>query len=344
MTEHWFIVPPLDGPPSGGTLYNRELLSELSELGIATRAVEPTAALEALRGGARGCFWVDTLFLEQVPEVWRDKRSASSLGLIAHYLPALVERGDAVVPSDLGRAEAFALAHADAVLAPSVYMQRTLQRLGLNAAARCLIVEPGCGARGLGPEPTSAPGVRALLVANVTPGKGVEPFLAELGAELRESDRLELTIVGSLDAAADYAQRCAERVAQHPELARRVKLTGALSPAKVLERLAAANLLISASRMESFGMALAEARTLGVPIVAHAGGNAGALVEDQAGGALVDDDRALARACCSLARDPAAHRRALERARAHARPPRSFADAARDFVAQLSTSGLVRGP
>jgi glycosyltransferase involved in cell wall biosynthesis len=86
--------------------------------------------------------------------------------------------------------------------------------------------------------------------------------------------------------------------------------------------------------MESFGLALAEARALGVPIVARAGGNAAAHVDAAAGGRLVGDDAALAAECALLARDPAerqARRAAAQAARSRSRS-RSWADAARDLL------------
>jgi glycosyltransferase involved in cell wall biosynthesis len=95
--------------------------------------------------------------------------------------------------------------------------------------------------------------------------------------------------------------------------------------------IAGADVLLSASRMESYGMALSEARALGVPIVAREGGNAGAHVSARAGGAAFDGDDALARELVFLAerRDEldARRRRAWEFRRV-----REWRDAARDFI------------
>jgi glycosyltransferase involved in cell wall biosynthesis len=180
------------------------------------------------------------------------------------------------------------------------------------------------------------------LIANLTGGKGVEPFLRALSEELAPGDTLQLTIAGSLEADPAYARACQSFVATQPELAERVTFTGALSPSSVVTLLSTSNLLVSASRMESFGMAIAEARTLGVPVLARTGGNTAALVDAAAGGHLVDGDGELARACCRLARDHRAHARALGLAQGYPRPPRDFAQAARDFVSQLSSSDADR--
>jgi len=340
MVKQWFIVPPLAGPASGGTVYNRELLRELSALGVAIETLAPEAAAVALRAGQEGCFWVDSLFLEQFAALDRENLARRPLGLLSHYLPSLVEHGDALTGARLTAAEAFTLAHAGMLLAPSAYMRSTLIDLGLAAHDRCLVIEPGCLAGGPSPDVTSRGGVRAALIANVTPGKGVEPFLRALAAELAPADPLTLTIAGRLDADPDYARACVRLTETQPMLAGRVTFTGELSPHGVVEQLGRSNLLISASRMEYFGMALAEARTLGVPIVARGAGNAAALVAPAAGGQLLDSDEALARACCTLARDGRAHAQAIRLAHEHLRAPRSFVDAARDFVAQVSAMDL----
>jgi glycosyltransferase involved in cell wall biosynthesis len=105
--------------------------------------------------------------------------------------------------------------------------------------------------------------------------------------------------------------------------------------------MAASNLFVSASIMESFGMALAEARTLGLPIVARAGGNVATLVHGGCGGELVTDPSELAAACLRLCRDAGEHRRRLAMARATALPPRPWSEVGREF--KLKTARLVAG-
>jgi glycosyltransferase involved in cell wall biosynthesis len=344
MVQHWFVVPALDGPVSGGTLYNRELLSELQKLGARVSAIDLPRATQALSAGSPGCYWVDSLFLDHFQALSLAKRAPQTLGLIAHYLPSLVEHGDELGAAQLTHAEAFALTRADAVLAPSSYLKDTLLGLGLARPERCLVVEPGCFAPAALAEPVSTDGVRALVVANLTPGKGVAPFLRALGAELTRDDELELSVVGRLDLDPRYAEVCSALIRTEPSLRARVRFAGGLAPSQVVERLSRCNVLVSASRMESFGMALAEARTLGVPLLARSGGNTRFLVDAASGGLLVESDQALARACCELARDRRAHARAAELAWRRVRAPRSFAAAAADFLAQLAPADFAAGP
>ena len=150
------------------------------------------------------------------------------------------------------------------------------------------------------------------MLCNVTAGKGVLPFLSALAATTRDDDRFTLTIAGALDAEPEYAAACKSAIAGEA-LDHRVQLLSALSHPDALARLAEADLLVSASRMESYGMALAEARAAGVPILARAGGNAAAHVASSAGGELCADETQLAQRFLELVRDP---RRAVSAPRA----------------------------
>jgi glycosyltransferase involved in cell wall biosynthesis len=98
------------------------------------------------------------------------------------------------------------------------------------------------------------------------------------------------------------------------------------------------NLLLSASRMESYGMALGEARALGLPIIALRGGNTAALVLAGAGGELLENDVELGRACVRLCRDGAEHARRLALAHAERLAERSWSQAARELLLQLSAA------
>jgi glycosyltransferase involved in cell wall biosynthesis len=216
-------------------------------------------------------------------------------------------------------------------------MASQLGALGV-AADRVLCVEPGVTAI-----ERSAPSdgvLHALVLGSVTRGKGQLELLAELATQLRQDDRLQLDVVGSLDAEPEHAARCSALVANEPALRGRVVLHGVLAHEAALDRLARASVLVSASRMESYGMALSEARAAGVPIIARDAGHAAAHVSPHAGGALCPDTRALARELLALARTPSllAERDALARS---ARRSRSWGQAAADLLAHVAAARVV---
>jgi glycosyltransferase involved in cell wall biosynthesis len=332
--EHCFIAPALGGPVTGGTLYNRELGAALAGSGCQIAVSElGSAELRRLLGEARRV-WVDSLYLGALPEL---KRAASSpVGLVVHYLPTMVALGRAARPAELSVVEQNALRAADVFLVTSDFMREALEPL-VATPKPILVVAPGCYARLASAAPRSLLGLRALLVGNVVPGKGIEPFLRGLAESLRVDDKLRLSIIGSLDADRSYAEHCQRVVSESPTLAERVTWRGALSPGQALSELSEAELFISASVMESYGMALAEARVAGVPILARAGGNVAAHVNERAGGELAQSTSGLVAACLALVRAPARARERLENARRHALHAQSWSEAARQFSAQVAS-------
>jgi glycosyltransferase involved in cell wall biosynthesis len=283
----------------------------------------------ALAAGGRDDLWVDSLYLEAVPGLARE--APGRVHLCLHYLPSLVEHGGGWTPALLGEVERAALREARSILVPSAWLGRVIAQTGA-LSGRCCVVEPGVDLGATPSPPAASRGqLCAVMVANVVPGKGVLPFLLALEQALRDPAQLIFTIVGSLTAAPAYAESCREAVAASATLARVVRFAGSLSPRATQGVIAGADVLLSASRMESYGMALAEARALGIPIVAREGGNAGAHVSARAGGAAFDGDDALARELVFLAerRDEldARRRRAWE-----CRRVREWRDAARDFM------------
>jgi hypothetical protein len=335
-SPHWFIVPALRGALSGGTLYNRGLLGALDRRKLAFQRVALERGRALLKQGTPGTYWVDSLYLDAFEELLRARGPRQRLGLLLHYLPTLVARGDATTREDLCAAERCALAEADVLLVPSRTLDDAARRLGAERQ-RILVIEPGRPrVRAASPDPVQH-GLLAVMMGNVVPGKGVHALLIELGRELQDSDPFRLCVVGGTAHDPRYARRCLDAVEQSPFLRARVSFRGELPPPLAVRVMATSNAFVSASVQESYGMALAEARTAGVPLLAHAGGHSAAHVEPEAGGELVSTHSALARACVRLARDPAEHARRLSLARSRRYAPRSWRTVAGEFMAALAS-------
>ena len=101
------------------------------------------------------------------------------------------------------------------------------------------------------------------------------------------------------------------------------------------------DVFISCSRMESYGMALAEARACGMVVVARAGGNVVQHVDPSSGGQLCADEGEVASACVALARDREALAGRSALAAAGVPRGRSWAEAAHDYVRQTRALGLA---
>jgi glycosyltransferase involved in cell wall biosynthesis len=325
-----FVVPDLGGRPTGGTRYNARLIQELGRSGVALGVCTADDVRDA------ELIWIDSLYLERVPEIRRARRAAR-IGIVLHYLPSLVEHGAERL--ELAEPERAALDAADLLLVPSEFMARTAVRAGFADRA-VFVVEPGTDVALSARAPSVEHGVRALFVGHLVPNKRLEPLLLALAVARLPEGRFSLRIAGDLAADAAYASRCRAVAADSPLLARSVTFLGNLEPKAVEAELAAANLFVSASRMESYGMALRDARAAGVPIVACPGGHVAAHVAPASGGELVIDEAALADACARLASDLGEHRRRVECARANVPPARPWSDAAADLVAALSRAGI----
>jgi glycosyltransferase involved in cell wall biosynthesis len=331
---HKFIVPDLAGPFTGGTVYNGQLLSALSELGLNACRLDLASICESLADPAPCYVWVDSLYLNELPSIRDNCRSNHTIGLLTHYLPSLVHRGANVQRWQLSLEEQRALDAADAFLVSSPFMRNALENLVISKR-RTLVVEPGCLPPKCDTQVPAGAVVSAILVANLTPGKGIEPFLRELAKQVRPSDNFMLKIVGSVDLDKPYALACEQVARAHPKLSECVVFCGARCPSAALEEISRSNLFVSASVMETFGMALSEARTIGVPILAHAGGNVRAHLEKKTGGELVDTHDQLARSFLDLCRNQWALMKRLKAARQFATPRRAWSDAAKDYLNQI---------
>ncbi len=330
--EHKFVVPDLQGPSTGGTVFNAQLLTALSEMGVDASRLDEKGARDDLADPFPCYVWVDSLYLNELPTI--HDNCNHSVGLLAHYLPSLVHSGDAVDRACLSPEEQRALDVADAFLVTSTFMRNKIENLS-HAGRHILVVEPGRMPHRHGIRMPERNAVSAILVANLTPGKGIEPFLSELAAQVCEADDFLLKIVGRGRLDKPYALACERAVRSHPKLSRCVVFCGARSPEAVSEEISDSSLLVSASTMETFGMALAEARTIGVPILAVAGGNVRAHVEREAGGELVSTHKQLASSFLFLCRNQWTLTERFKAANRFATPPRSWTDTAKDYLTQV---------
>jgi len=333
--RHRFIVPNLNGPSTGGTVFNAQLLHALSEVGLNAYRLDCDNLAHTLGESSPCCVWVDSLYLDHLRAIRRLSNGRHTVGLLAHYLPSLVREGALVERARLSLGEQYAIDASDAFIVTSPFMRQTLERLA-EMPRRFLLIEPGCFSPRCTHVALSRSDLNAILVANLLPGKGIELFLRELADHVRAHDHFQLRIIGSKNLDLSYALACEDLIKEHPKLSQCVFLCGARHPSDVVEEMSLSNLVVSASNMETYGMALAEARTIGVPILAHAGGNVGAHVDACSGGELVRTQGELARAFLELSRNPSALMARVQAARQLASPPRSWFDAARDFVAQAS--------
>lgn len=276
MSEVHLVVPGTvhDGAhPSGGNVYDVRLAEGLERLGWSVRwhlvpGAWPHPGAPSLRrlGDTMAAVpdsavaVVDGLVASCAPEVLVP--SATRLPLVVLVHMPLGGGVDGEAPAS-GRAEGEALAAARVVVTTSRWSRRLLLDLyGLDARA-VVVAEPGTD-----PAPAavgSACGDRLLCVAAVTPTKGHDLLLSAL--EEVVDLPWQLTCAGALDL--DVGHVAAVRAqAGRPGLAGRVRFAGPVRGAALDRLYAASDLLLVASRSETYGLVVTEALARGVPVVA----------------------------------------------------------------------------
>lgn len=255
--------PP--GFVSGGYRYQAEVGQRLARRGIGELQVVAPADLDALVAAhTADTIVVDGLFVERT-------RRPLPAGVIAllHAVPSLTPWAAVPLPAIVTGASTGAAVAADASGVEVV-------RPGVNACFR--------------PGPAAARGTRRRVVCTGTvwPGKG-QLLLAQALATTVDAASIDLVLLGDHRMDPDFARAVAAAAAPcAPEL------HGVCTPEEVAAQLHRAQLYVSASRDESFGMAVAEAVACGVPVLAFATGEIPTFVQHGRNGWLVpspaDDD------------------------------------------------------
>jgi FkbM family methyltransferase len=167
-----------------------------------------------------------------------------------------------------------------AALADSEYNAIELWRLGFDGAQACTLLFDlaALRSRAASVAPAAAeirrPGMLTILfVGRVTPSKGQADLVAAYGAFRRGfAGPSRLVLVGRHDSAGSaYHDAIMARIAA-ADLAAHVTLTGLVPDAELHGWYAAADIYVSLSRHEGFGVPLIEAMAHGVPILAWPGG------------------------------------------------------------------------
>lgn len=317
-----FLVPEgIDDPArvSGGNVYDRRVRDGLRERGWRVSTVEvkdaadATSALGGLRSDA-------TVLVDGLVALWAaDEVAAAARRLRIAALAHMVAGAFADASAATVSAERRALAAAQRVIVTSRWTGAEIERRGLVAPERVTVAVPGVDVAGVdgagvgnaaGEEPADD---RTLLcVGVVAPHKGQDTLLAAL-SRLPQRD-WACTIAGSTNTFRDFASSIA-RDAQR--FAGTVRLTGVLGGSELAAEYRRCALLVAPSRVESSGMAIAEARSHGMPVVAA---SVGGIPDTVAGGGAIlvppDDPAALATALDRWMSDPVLRRRLRAEARA----------------------------
>jgi glycosyltransferase involved in cell wall biosynthesis len=313
MPSAVLVVPGPLSTRTGGYIYDRRIAEGLRHLGWSVAVVElgesfPFPTRQALDDATRVFaampdgtnVVVDSLALGALPDLI--EREASRLNIVALvHLPLSADTDrDPKTAMQLERGERRALLAARSVIATGKAAFPLLEKFALPKG-RVVVVEPGTDraprARGSQPGP-----MRLLTVAALTPTKGYEVLVAALA--MRRHLDWRLVCAGSQTRHPATLDRIG-RLVHSLGLEERVSLLGDLDAVALAAQYDAADVFVSASLRETYGMAVAEALARGLPVVATSTGAAPELVGDDAGLLVPPGDcQALAGALLRIMTDP----------------------------------------
>lgn len=350
MKWHWALPGPLD-QRTGGYRYDAQVVAALRARGMALQV----HALAGRHPDPDGAAWA------AADAVWRESAAAGA-GLVIDGL-TLPAFGPALAAGDhpgpvialihhplaletglepdqarrLDHWETQALERVDAVVVTSAVTRAVLVARGITAA-RLHVALPGTDrpVRRLPRPPRRGP-ARLLCVATLTPRKGHLRLLAALRG-LRHLP-WRLVCVGGARGAGDTARRI-RATRDRAGWRQRVRLAGEVDAQDLTQYYRQADLFVFASRLEGYGMALAEALAHGLPVVTTRGGAIAQTVPATAGirvhGA---DPRALRRALAQALGASRPRRRWAVQARRHRRRLGDWPATAAVFHGLMQTAG-----
>ena len=310
-----FAVPGDLDTPTGGYVYDRRMIAELRRLGFTIDVINlgddfpwpsretRAAALAALERMPPGLpIIIDGLAYGVLPELAANFCKTRSVIALVHH-PLALEAGLARdEAAQLRESERAALAGARHIVVTSAATARILVSGYDVPRDRITVASPGSDrvARARG---NSGGPIALLSVGSLVPRKGHDVLVSAL-AKVADLD-WRLTIVGPRDRdPATTAQLEAQIAALG--LARRITLAGAVTPDRLAEFYAAADVFVLASRFEGYGMAFAEAASCGLPMIGTATGAIPDMIRPGAGLLVPPDDiEALAAALRRLITDRA---------------------------------------
>jgi glycosyltransferase involved in cell wall biosynthesis len=273
MVVHVVVPKGIDDParPSGGNAFDRRVCRGLDQLGWsvhesavpgswprpdAAALADLAAVLERISDDS--VVLIDGLVASAATEVLVPQAGRLRLVVLMH-----MPLGDRPAVDGARARERAVLSAAAAVVTTSAWTRRRLLELYGLSADGVHVAEPGVDGADLATG--TSDGRELLCVAAVTPGKGHDVLLDALATTADLS--WHCVCVGSLDRDPAFADDLRRR-ALDGGIGDRVRFPGPRTGVALERSYATADVLVLASRAETYGMVVTEALARGLPVVA----------------------------------------------------------------------------
>ncbi len=325
--------PPSPNQITGGYLYNRRICAELGAAAPVTVDAERLPAALANGADSESYLLLDALYIRDLAEFeWLRRYGAIAL---VHGLASVDPSAPSARRASLDQRQRAFLGAVGGAVVTSHYMRDALAMRGFEKA-RIAACPPGVDAAYFEIEPRPASPPELITVANLGAHKGHLDLVAAL-AEVSRRRTFHWHIVGDASAEPDYAEAVAKAL-RATGLAEQVSWHGVLPPDEIIPLLARTTAHVSATRFESYGMAVAESLAAGLPVVAPRVGALPHLVTHGVTGLLTPpgDAGALANALARLLGEPELRDALAAGARTRRLELPSWLRAAREFSIALA--------
>jgi len=302
VVKHYFVLPQNHHLPSGGNLYNSFLIRALKNKGVPLSTGSFDQILKVVRKNIRMRIWVDSLCLPRLPLLLGSTRSKQCIFLIVHHLPSFEPDLSHTRFKMRTDQEKKILSRINGFLVTSSYVKELLRERGFEK--KIFVVVPPALCLNPHRKKERPKEFKGMMAANLIAQKGILDLLKSLEKEVRPGDDFIINIAGRDDIEPDYARACLEYIGSSSLLKESIHFLGFLKLKQMEELYATSSVFISASKMETYGMAVKEALAYGLPVLAYNGGYVRTHLQSGANGYLCSTFSELARKCVQFIRNP----------------------------------------
>ena len=282
------LHPPLAAFISGGNIYNGNILQQARRQGVNLLSVQqqPGSVEQSLpaRLGSHQLVIADSLFWDDLQPI-RQQSTDCVWGLLCHSLPSMNPAVDHQRRRQLRLQEDRVIAAMGFIIATGETIKKSLNQHFPNLPV--YLCEPGVDSffvRQVKIRKDLDARVQLLTVANLLPEKGYLALLNILAT--LEDLSWQWHIVGS-DHCDEQFTDCFRRRVDELNLASAIRFHGVLQAPAVAAIMDRADIFITASYYEGYGMALAEAAAARLPVVTTGVGAADKLIHHTKNGFIV---------------------------------------------------------